>query len=487
MSEENEPEEFPVDINKKFQVSKGMRVFVNFLLLLGVTAINMCISSFATCKAEIREYLNITEFTLSLFSTVYFLGSFCSTIFLMFVFRDPNRKTVVLTSLFVAGGLLFLYRLIYNPIILLPAQFLIGVCATAINVYMVIWTCDFGLFYYKTFCLSLIILFRTFGGTLSIIINYANSKANFGNTFLVQSLFCLILGFIFIFVDKFYFSSRVYLFKAKTKDDQLLIWRSKNTQDDIREDCGQNSLFRYRKSDTSTAQMTLLEIIIGALNGRVYFWSLFSSTFLSLATIGLSFQIFDYYNASYQYNVEYDKLWPKIIITLGAPLASSLLTLCISLVLGGYHHKKTCWIMLTFYLLATISGNILPYFLDVKKTCFSTTLILTSIYYLCVSAITPFTQGTNFSAGTPSRKPYGILLATQVGYVFGATPGPLLFNRLLSFCNNDKTVALKHWMKLLFVGLFFNIIMVCYKLDVIEKLEKKLEEEEKELQDIDKN
>lgn len=478
MSKESTDEELDFDISKKFTLKKPIRGAILTVLYLCVLAVNMSSKIFPVASKTMKARMELSDIQYGSFGTLFQIGTFVSTVFLMFVFKEPDRKSTILTVLYLCGALLMVFRFVYTPIILMICQFLIGVCSMAINIYIVVWIDQFGMFFYKTVFLTLIGLFKSLGNVLTLLLNYYLGEENYPKLFMTASILTLSLAFILSFFRKEYFSSRIYLYKAKTYDDQQLLWKSKTGKDEPdSEDHGYDSIYRYRHSDASTADMTTPQIVWGLLTTRVYFMGLLASAVLTTASFGFNFWVIDYFNTVYGNVKPWDKLYTLVIISVAGPLGASVVNFVIALVIGGYHHKSTCLIMFFFYALATISGNLIPHL-----TNYAVIVVATSCFFLGSAAMTPYLQGTNFSGGTLSRKPFGILTANLWGLVFGGIPAPIFFAAINKYTNGDKVRTLSYFMKYLYIGLVFDFIMVIFKLSTFKKKAPAPKKDEKEIE-----
>lgn len=487
MSKESDEEQatLEVDIKKKFVLKKPIRGLILTLLFLSVMAVNMTMRIFALTSKAIKATLELSDVHFASFGTVFSFGNFASAIFLMIVFRNPDRKLTILSCLYICGGLLLLFRFVTNAIILLPSQFFIGFCSFTINIYIIIWIDQFGMFFYKTLFLTMIGLFKALGIVASTILNHLLGEEKFQTQFMIQALIVLALAVALSFFNKMYFSSRIYLYKANTYDDQSLVWKErtrKNVPEDETEGFEKyDSIYRYRKSDNSTAHMTPPEIVWGALTNRIYFMGLLASAVLTTASFAFNLYVVEYFNTVFGYVTKADKLWTLCIVMISGPLGASIINFIVALLVGGYHHKSTCVFMFCNYALATIAGNLIP-----SMTSYKLVVLVSSLFFLGSASVTPFLQGTNFSGGTLSRKPFGIITANLWGTVFGAIPAPIIYAYLMKHFDNDKIKTLSYFMKYLWIGLIFDFIMMCFKLTTFKKKPAPKDDKAQELVEIKK-
>ena len=73
----------------------------------------------------------------------------------------------------------------------------------------------------------------------------------------------------------------------------------------------------------------------------------------------------------------------------------------------------------------------------------------------------PYVQGTNLSAGTPSKKPFGVTINIIAGIILGQIPAPYIYATLLK--NFPKEEVLNIFMRFLIVGAIFNFLMMVFR------------------------
>jgi len=73
----------------------------------------------------------------------------------------------------------------------------------------------------------------------------------------------------------------------------------------------------------------------------------------------------------------------------------------------------------------------------------------------------PYLQGTNLSAGTPSKKPFGVTISNVCGILLGAVPAPYIYATLLKTFPKEETLAI--FMRFLLVGVIFSFLMMVFR------------------------
>ena len=447
--------------NKRFTLKKPVRIFILILLYLTVCAQGMTMTIFNLANAAIRAELRITERTHNIFNFIFHLGEFISIICLMFVMRRPDRKSTVLFSVFGTFGLLSLFLFSDNQMILMPCNFFIGYCVMAINVYIILWVDQFGMYTFKTAFLSLINLAKAIGVSFGLLLNYHFTPAGYRTSFLVEEAILLAIGCALLPFHSVYFVSDLLLYKGDFKGDKK-IWKAKTQKEGGEEEnpeCeGADSIYRYRKSGASSQEFSIFYIILIFLKNRVYMSGFFASAIMVTATGGLNNYVMGYINSYFSEPVldDWRLIKNKILYNLFGPFVASILICLFSLCVGNYHSKTTPVLMFIFYLLTTICGNSIPYIED------NGTKTLTAfIYTVGSSAMVPYLQGVNLSGGTPSKKPFGVIFATAGGLFFGGIPAPFIYSKLLKTYPTEE--VLKIFMRYLCLGAFFNFLMMVFK------------------------
>jgi F0F1-type ATP synthase assembly protein I len=460
--EQKEPKE-------RFVVKKLIRVLALILLYSTVLVQATVTNIFNTANSNIRAALRITEKTHSIFTFLYHVGQFLSAICVILIMRRPQRKGTVFFSIFTTFFAVALFQFTDNQIIIMPIYFFTGFCNMAINVYICLWIDQLSLFSFKSIFLSLTNLARAIGIAFGIYLNYYFGADNFKKSFLVT---CFLLGLIGVGVSQIpdvYFSSNLLIYKGRFGEEKFK-WKAKTqAEDEQSQSGGEESIYRYRHSGISTKDTYLLEMIYGLAKNQRYVCGLISNIILAIATSGLSNFSMGYIN-SYFNDPSVNEAWRitknKILFTIIAPFIAFVLIGIISFFVGNYYSKTTPAIMFCFYLLTAICGNLIP---SLKNN--SHFFLCTLLYNIGSSGMGPYLQGTNLSAGTPSRKPYGVTVAVISVTLLGAVPAPYIYASILkSFPKED---VLRIFMRFLIVGAIFNFLMMIFRYKEYPKKQEK--------------
>ena len=200
---------------KRFVLKKPIRLAILVLLYLSICVQAMTMTIFNVANTSIRAEIRITEKTHAIFNFIFHVGEFLSIVSLMFVMRRPDRKSTVLFSVFGTLGLQSLFLFSDNQMILMPCYFFIGFCVMTMNVYIILWVDQFGMFAFKTAFLSLINLAKAIGVSFGLLLNFTFTSAGYKKSFLVECILLGVIGCIILSFHPVYFASDLLLYKGK--------------------------------------------------------------------------------------------------------------------------------------------------------------------------------------------------------------------------------------------------------------------------------
>ena len=464
---------------ERFVLKKGTRAIIILLLFISCGVLNMTMSIFKAASVEIAKALLIRPETQEIFSFVFNLGQFISTISLMLLFRKVNRKLTVLFSLFTSSGLLMLYEFTENQMILMPCQFFLGFDVMAINIYIIMWIDQFAPFKFKTVFLAIINIFKALGVNGGLLLNHFIGGKNYKISFLIESLTLLALGFLFVPFSNTYFSSNILVYRGKGVGKEYDFNAKTEKKGDIKvQEYDGDSLYRIRHSGGSTNEWNILYILFCIVKNKVYMSGWFASIILAISTAGFNSWVFNFFNEQNGDKTQIEQLLTKSKLSLSGPLGGAVVILLLSLFVGNYFDKSTPVLMFIFYSLTTICGNLIP---DSKSA--NLQILYSYLFFIGSSAQIPYLQGVNLSGGTPSRKPFGILCANAGALFLGTIPGPKIYQYCLR--NYSKEDTLKIFMRLLFLGMLCNFSMMYHKCKLYSENEKKQKEEEEKSKEIE--
>ena len=444
---------------KRFTLKKPIRALTLVLLHSTILVQSMVVTVFNTANANIRAALRVTDKTHAIFTFIYHVGQFISALCVILVMRRPERKGTVLYSVFTTFGVCVLFQFTDSQMILLPSYFFTGFCVMAMNVYISLWIDQLAIFSFKTIFLSITNLCRAIGVALALLLNYSFGADNFKKSFLVEAILLGCIGLGLSSINGVYFKSDLLLYKSKFGEDKFL-WKAKTQKEgevDSQNLDDRESIYRMRHSGLSTKDNFIIVIIYGYFKNKRYMSGLFSNIILASATAGFSNYSMGFINSYFTGpEDEWRKVRNKILFTLTGPFFALILIALLSFFVGNYYSKTTPVIMFCFYLLVAICGNIIPS-LDSNKALTYTSLL----YNIGSSAMGPYLQGTNLSAGTPSKKPFGVTISNISGILFGAIPAPYIYATLLKTFPKEEVLSI--FMRFLLVGAFFNFLMMVFR------------------------
>ncbi len=447
------------DNKKRFVLRKPIRILTLFLLYAVIMAEAMVVNTFNSSNASIRAALRITEKTHAIFTFIYHVGQFLSAICIILVMRRPQRKGTVLYSVFTTFAAVMFFQFTDNQMIIMTIYFFTGFCVMVMNVYIALWIDQLAVFSFKTIFLALTNLYRAAGVSCGILLNYYFGSDNFKKSFLIEGIILGCIGLAITRINGIYFSSDLLLYKGKVREVRYNKPAKTVQEEDTQSIEDKESVYRYRHSGLSTKDDYIIVLIYSFSKNKRYVCGMISAVILASVTGGFSNYSMGYINSYFtaENGGEVQKLKNRLLFTLIGPITAFFVIIIISFFVGNYYSKSTPVIMFICYLLTTISGNFIPSL----QTPRDLTIAVLS-YSIFSSIMGPFVQGTNLSAGTPSKKPFGVTINTIAGILLGQIPSPYIYNTLLkSFPKED---VLNIFMKFLIVGCVFNFLMLFFRL-----------------------
>ena len=446
--------------NKRFYLRKSIRILTLILLHSTIFAQSMVTTTFNTTNANIRASLRITEKTHKIFTFLYHMGQIISAFCVLLVMRRPDRKGTVLYSVFTTFAAVTLFQFTDNQMIIMPIYFFTGFCVMAMNVYITLWIDQLAVFAYKTVFLAITNLCRAIGVVCALLINNYFGPQNFKKSFLVEAIILFIIGISLYMIHYVYFMSDLLLYKGKFGEEKFK-WKAKTQKEgeaDTQSMDEAESVYRYRHSGISSGNDYIILILYGLSKNRRYVCGLVSNVLLATASAGFANYSLGFINSYFNEPQadEFRKLKNKIIFTLVGPCSALILICILSFFVGNYYSKTTSVFMFIFYLFTTICGNIIPYLKNNRDLTY-----FSMLYNICSSTMVPYFQGTNLSAGTPSRKPFGVTINTLAVLILAAIPAPYIFATLLKYFPKEEVLAI--FMRLLLVGAIFNFLMMVFR------------------------
>jgi hypothetical protein len=447
------------DNKKRFVLRKPIRILTLFLLYAVIMAEAMVVNTFNSSNASIRAALRITEKTHAMFTFIYHVGQFLSAICIILVMRRPQRKGTVLYSVFTTFAAVMFFQFTDNQMIIMTIYFFTGFCVMVMNVYIALWIDQLAVFSFKTIFLALTNLYRAAGVSCGILLNYYFGSDNFKKSFLIEGIILGCIGLAITRINGIYFSSDLLLYKGKVREVRYNKPAKTVQEEDTQSIEDKESVYRYRHSGLSTKDDYIIVLIYSFSKNKRYVCGMISAVILASVTGGFGNYSMGYINSYFtaENGGEVQKLKNRLLFTLIGPITAFFVIIIISFFVGNYYSKSTPFIMFICYLFTTISGNFIP----CLKTPRDLTIAVLS-YSIFSSIMGPFVQGTNLSAGTPSKKPFGVTINTIAGILLGQIPAPYIYNSLLkSFPKED---VLNIFMKFLIVGCVFNFLMLFFRL-----------------------
>ena len=498
---------------EKFILKQAKRRSI-FILFLWITIFSSStLSILISNQQSIIEYYKITLTSFGLLGSIYFLGQFLGTIILLLTINNQNRKRLISFSLFIGGLCLLIFYFSTNIYLIMGGFFLSGCGIIIINIYIPVWIDQFGINKRKTLNLAFINFGKIFGFEIGYVFNYF-IKNKFKEQFLCESLILMFLAIILSCKSNLYFSSKVILiddlnniekFSYKNDDDTIEISSNR--------DSSNISLFKIRSSNDSTKNISFFKKIIKIFSG-IYFCTLISASVIYFCQTAFLFWSVDFVNNNFTYNDFYNNnnkinndslkndnlrklyetnfiknnfnLFAILFITLIGQIGSLFSNYILSLLFGNYNHKCIPFILLIFYSLACLSGNLIPILSNLNKFYL---LLLVIIYLILTSSTLPLLQGILINSVSLSLKGFSYTIYGLFLQIFGIIPSIYIYGVLQDKFKENKNYALNIIMKYNIFGWLMSFLVFGFKCfgnqNIDDEPFSENNKNEKELKDVD--
>ena len=541
------------NLPKRIELNKSKRysIFLIFFWLTIIS--HLTINIFKSNQEYIIKNYNLNVTTFGLLGSIYFLGKFFGTLILLLVINSQNKKRLIIFSIFSASMFLSLFYFTNNKYLIMFSFFMTGFCLIYSSIYIPIWIDQFATNKRKTIYLSLINFGKILGLELGYVINYILKNKYFKEQYLTESVLLFFIFLLLSCKSNIYFNSKVLIIKEDyNKEDELKEINNKFEENSIELNIDESiksnnsSLFMIRTSNESTIKLSLFGKIKNIMNNKIYICCLFSATILYFCQSAFLFWSIDFVNDNYNYedfqiqnfinqtnysnfnevnnktlnikplfisniinnnatvnnnklrnleiiNINFFKenfnLIIIIFITLFGQIGSLFNNCIFSFLFGNYAKKFSSFILLLFYIITTLSGNFLIYYMNLEnKNKYKSFLIIISYLIFSASSL-PLLQGISINNISASLKELSFTIFNLFLQIFGEVPSVYLYGLIKNKYKNKKNFALNITMKYNILGCFFTIlifIFVCMKKD--EKEEEKIfknKEEKKEIGEIE--
>jgi ferredoxin len=359
--------------------------------------------------------------------SVYFIGGLLGILVLFICLKNvENKKYILIISLIFSSLIPFLPQFIaLNSIALLMFYCSIGFFDGFLFIYSIMWIDQFGMQNKKVYLLSIIPLMMGLG----IFCAY---NFQFYILYVMAGLLCLSCILIFL-PDSKHFNTSIVLFKSGSK-----YYNIETLEGNEYKEYARDSLFRIEDKKEEKDKKA-------SLTGKVFIFGLIS--YGILITVGIC-------------GIANLKMKGDFISFLCIPAAGIIIN---SLIISSYNSKILPYSIIIFYILAGIFGNIL--------------LINPFVEYgflLCIDILFIQILILLLSKLNKDNKIVGLGCLGICGFCSAAC----------AYCLND--FCGDYIMYLLCVGSIFAIIACYYKIKGIKEIEEKKENNDIELEDIDK-
>ena len=202
---------------------------------------------------------------------LYKIGQFAGSFLFLILIKRTNQKSMLVFFLIIKAFCLFAFTNNYitniHPYIALCLRFISGISYTVIMLYLPIWNQRIGLYKYRRFFNTWIILSVPIGKSFSFLYSYYISYINWQFCFQTESCIIALIVLFILLIHKAYFSSKIY-YKQTNEGNEVL----RNSQ------YSNITVFSIRKSNTSNASNNKIQCSL--LCNKIYICAMLSKTII---------------------------------------------------------------------------------------------------------------------------------------------------------------------------------------------------------------
>ena len=410
-----------------------------------------------------------------LFGSIDFIGRIAGSIVMSILINKLNRKIFFSGCCFLKAITLIIALFTGNYYINLFSRLLSGVPQTLLTSYGTIWTDQFGRRNKRSMMLPLF----QFSSLLGIMAGYGlgiicdvivGEESKFHGwrlSFMIEGIILAVLGMIFIFYPKLYFSSTFYL----------------NEGDDYK---GKEKSIEEIERHKSNSILNIFNQLPKILLTKIF---MFMSIGNSVAFFGM--RVIQFYADKYMELVldvkDAHKFIYYIVLCLTGPIFGILICAIIITKIGGYESKNG----LIFILVLNIFGSIISLFITISLNTFIS-LGSSWLYLFCLAAATPLQGGVILSSLPKELKASGYSINVFFLNILGSFPSSYVFALICDFIRDnypeEENMRYRTTMRITMFYNFFGLFLIILGIIFIFRLKgefgssknnKKEKEEEK--------
>ena len=488
--DKDENNSFIVPLSRKMRWS----VFITLISISILSDLDQGILS-STTSILLKDF-KMTDRELGGLGGMIFLGTAIGCVFSFTLINKFNRKYLLLGTMSFDVLSLFLTTQTTNLALLYFCRVIVGFTVSFLNIYVPVWSDQFGIHKHKSIFLSIIHLSSNFGYLFGYVLGIL---MGWENSFYLENIIIIIhIVVIFMFLPDKYFSMNLMPLKAKfelynkketlnkkenqiEKDKKLIkdindINLNINTFDDeeknqnltdnknkeeekkviLEED--NNSLFEdIKKKNQDISKESILSHIKVLIKSPIFILMNITLASMFIIVSAVQFWINDYLEYGLLIEDENKRLYAFAFVVITSPPAGIILGGILSGKVGGYDTEKAIYIPLITSFFVCIIANIAP--LTSNVFIF---LPFFWIYLFLGSVLLPVANGIILVSVDKKYAGSANSVSTLIYNILGRLPGPNLYAFFKSQIN-DKHSRIPFWLLLNMSIPGFIAVLICVK------------------------
>ena len=477
-------------------LSRKMRWAV-FITLISITILSDLDQGILSSTTSIlMKDFGMTERELGGLGGMIFLGTALGCVCSFTLINKFNRKYLLLGTMCFDVLSLFFTTQTNNLFLLYFCRVIAGFTLSFLNIYIPVWSDQFGIHKHKSIFLSIIHLSSNFGYLFGYVLGIL---MGWENSFYLENILIIIhIVVIFMFLPDKYFSMNLMPLKAKfelynkketinkkdgqiEKDEKLIknindINLNINTVDDeeknqnlidnknkeeekkemLEED--NNSLFEdIKKKNQDISKESILSHLKVLIKSPIFILMNITLASMFIIVSAVQFWINDYLEYGLLMEDEKKRLYAFAFVVITSPPAGIILGGILSGKVGGYDTEKAIYIPLITSFFVCILANIVP--LTSNLFIF---LPFFWIYLFLGSVLLPVANGIILVSVDKKYAGSANSVSTLIYNILGRLPGPNLYAFFKSQIN-DKNSRIPFWLLLNMAIPGFVAVLICVK------------------------
>ena len=477
-------------------LSRKMRWAV-FITLISITILSDLDQGILSSTTSIlMKDFGMTERELGGLGGMIFLGTALGCVCSFTLINKFNRKYLLLGTMCFDVLSLFFTTQTNNLFLLYFCRVIAGFTLSFLNIYIPVWSDQFGIHKHKSIFLSIIHLSSNFGYLFGYVLGIL---MGWENSFYLENILIIIhIVVIFMFLPDKYFSMNLMPLKAKfelynkketinkkdgqiEKDEKLIknindINLNINTVDDeeknqnlidnknkeeekkemLEED--NNSLFEdIKKKNQDISKESILRHLKVLIKSPIFILMNITLASMFIIVSAVQFWINDYLEYGLLMEDEKKRLYAFAFVVITSPPAGIILGGILSGKVGGYDTEKAIYIPLITSFFVCILANIVP--LTSNLFIF---LPFFWIYLFLGSVLLPVANGIILVSVDKKYAGSANSVSTLIYNILGRLPGPNLYAFFKSQID-DKNSRIPFWLLLNMAIPGFVAVLICVK------------------------